>query len=491
MPTESPPLPRAHKKAAEAEGYTSLNQHVQARAAHEEAAVLFAEAERLVKDEGAKRALRALKAHQDRLALDSSRRVSIPSVSSGPSSSPNRLAASPFSSSPITPRARQGSRSSVSENGNSLPNTPPFALVPPSPTGMVGRTGLMRQASERAAIQRHLEFSKISSGGSVTGSASATGSGSGSGFREESESISGSPTTGSFMVLKDQKADPFQRFWNVVEGMLQEFSNPAVAFASAPLGSIIDPSTGRLSVPLPSSSPSSSLPLSKPDGSSSDGRRSTGKSTRKKVSRSTSSSRSSQDSFCLLPEVDHSSYSSTNGKEKEKSDGKTRVEIEDRAPSSKTREELLLENESLRLSLDALASHAYGLQQQQQQQEQQRQHREQEQRGDSGSVMNNLGIRSGFLHQSISPVHMTRLRKEVERVWRDEEERVMEASRLIGGTESLPADQQKIRELERQVLQLRMENERQRTSLVKFRERFDQIKIETRKKRELAGKTGG
>lgn len=40
---------------------------------------------------------------------------------------------------------------------------------------------------------------------------------------------------------------------------------------------------------------------------------------------------------------------------------------------------------------------------------------------------------SVILHQSISPIDISRLKKEVEKVWRDEEGRVLEASRLIAG----------------------------------------------------------
>ncbi|KAL1409618.1 hypothetical protein Q8F55_003613 [Vanrija albida] len=110
-------------------------------------------------------------------------------------------------------------------------------------------------------------------------------------------------------------ADPFSRFWGMLENMLEEISIPRAL------------TTAQLGGPLPPA-PTVSVSTARPD------RRASGKGKERAPSPS--------ESFYVVPR----------GQEQPPRNS---------SPSAKTNEELMLENESLRASLDALAKHAHAL----------------------------------------------------------------------------------------------------------------------------------
>ena len=128
--------------------------------------------------------------------------------------------------------------------------------------------------------------------------------------------------------------DPFSRFWGMLDNMLVDISNP-VAFASAPIG----PQAGQASsIPGPSQGKRKTKAYSSDTTASKDGKSA--------LLRSSSPS----DSFYVVPKAKPSSSAITSQRGTP-------------TPSGKTPEELTLENENLRLSLDAIAQHAQSLEQ--------------------------------------------------------------------------------------------------------------------------------
>lgn len=140
--------------------------------------------------------------------------------------------------------------------------------------------------------------------------------------------------------------DPFSRFWGMLENMLDDISNP-VAFASAPLG--ID-----ANVPGPRDGPSALLAdrrdVRAKDRSS---KREKGKLRPPECAKlrpETTRDPSPAESFYLVHNSKGSNRSSSPG-------------VDSKAPTinGKTPEELALENDNLRKSLDEIASHAEKL----------------------------------------------------------------------------------------------------------------------------------
>ncbi|OCF33201.1 hypothetical protein I316_05246 [Kwoniella heveanensis BCC8398] len=356
---------------------------------------------------------------------------------------------------------------------------PPFALRPPSTFPPMASTSASPTIPLPAAA---------ASGSTNTTSARATqpslsplySSSSSSSAPEESYIHFGPPPDAS-------KMDPFSRFWGMLENMLEEVSNPVV-FASAPMG----PGPGQAQAP------------------GSDRKRTQKDNERDKLRDRNGGEASTK------PE--ESFYMVRKGKQREPSED----EEEDigegggrattpNAPK-KTSEELLMENESLKTSLDALSLHAQSVERNNQLLKAQLADRD---KGFRTAVENikreaNRGKevwRSQLL--ASSPTTSTSLAKPTPS--RNPLPTVPDAAVASGGNGGVAGgsnagaagkmnspvekggvarghneevSRRRIQELEDQVRTLRLENEKQRSQIDKYKDRIDKIKVNARAKKE-------
>ncbi|KAL7409960.1 hypothetical protein BDY24DRAFT_194275 [Mrakia frigida] len=289
--------------------------------------------------------------------------------------------------------------------------------------------------------------------------------------------------------------------------MLQDHSSNPVAFASAPLGSVIDPRSGRHGS---SSSPSHRKPRSSPASDSSSKPSSSSKKAKHpsaalppsnlgmiSSSNSGSSSVGGQDSFYIVPPSGESSgsHDASNSSSSSSSSPTTAAN-----PNPKTLEELTLENSSLRSSLDTLALHAQELERKLSQQPHLSAADPSSSQLDTPKAFKptplpppppfiERGDRSIMLGGSI--VDLRRLKKEAEKAWRDEEKALKavevaskEVSPPTTSHSGLPTDQLKIVNLENEVGQLKAQNEKQRDTISKYKAQIDKIKVGARLRRE-------
>ncbi|WVO23425.1 uncharacterized protein IAS62_004778 [Cryptococcus decagattii] len=439
------PLQRAHALSAQASilldsDRPSLQAMNQALQAYREAASLFeASAGDLDADESTKMTLKLLTTQHRKLARDLERRISI--AGKGKMAAPvnTRLAE-------IPPNRRQLSEGSpargyfpdnkqtvggmtplrVDPTSHHLSNAreiPPFAYRPPPnlPNS---------QPDSAAALSPSDVLSPLQS------------SSSSSEAPEESYVHFGAPP---------DITDPFSRFWAMLDNMLEDISNP-IAFASAPLDTL---------------GPATPQPKKPQEKRSNKG----GKEEKRKEE---SSSPSPTDSFYLVhPKGKMTPEGSEDG---DKPRGNP-------APLAKTPEELSLENASLRHSLDTLASHTQSLEQ------------------TNRLLKIQLEERDKKLLAAMAGVKKEAARaKQGQELWRSQ---IMagsilpvRASRIDGspissvpglkdgpGSDSI-ALRKRIKELEEEVRTLKVESEKQKNHIEKYKEKFEKLKANARAKKE-------
>ncbi|WWD22258.1 hypothetical protein CI109_106749 [Kwoniella shandongensis] len=275
--------------------------------------------------------------------------------------------------------------------------------------------------------------------------------------------------------------DPFSRFWGMLENMLEDISNPVV-FASAPLDV----------------SPPPSLP-NNAEGKKGKVKKDKGKSRKRDIGKKEMSERD------LSPT--ESFYVVRKGKETLVSGEESENDFDDvtsnAGPSPKTLEELILENTSLKTSLDSLASYVQTLEQNNRQLKSQLEEREKK-------VLNTIdGVR-----REVGKV------KRDQEVWRSQ---ILAGSMVApppgpgagagagltmgsvlgrGGSGSMmsvtpgsskdgqqvggdsTALKKRIKELEDEVKGLKLDNEKHKTHIERYRDRFEKIKFNARAKKQ-------
>ncbi|CAD6576151.1 MAG: hypothetical protein TREMPRED_001591 [Tremellales sp. Tagirdzhanova-0007] len=264
----------------------------------------------------------------------------------------------------------------------------------------------------------------------------------------DSSSSSSDAPDESYLHL--ETLDPFSKFWGALETMLDDISNP-VAFASAPLDLL----------------PVNETLQNVRRGSK--GKRKDASSQAKGKVKAKDESLSPTESFYLVTDT-------------KKSEQVTNNEPTRRSPASKTSEELALENTSLRMSLDALASHAQALEQ-------------------ANKTLNEASMEREKLMRSV----VVGVRREAQKakVGTDLMRSQLLTSASIprsagrpppgGGGSGVMPDQEaqpstglrtRIHELEEEVRKLKVEHEKQKGQIAKYKDRFDKLKISARAKKE-------
>ncbi|WVF66264.1 hypothetical protein IAT40_001004 [Kwoniella sp. CBS 6097] len=376
---------------------------------------------------------------------------------------------------------------------------PPFALRPPSsfPPLSSASTPTAAASGSTSTITARATQPSLSPLYSSSSSSSAP---------EESYIHFGPPPDAS-------KMDPFSRFWGMLENMLEEVSNPVV-FASAPMGT---------NIPVPQSQSQSKMA----DGKKKDKER-------KRITKGKEKDRSEKlkeriggKGDAAAPE--ESFYMVQKGKQRESSDNKDEDEDGDGvevgrgvlglAGPKKTSEELLLENESLKTSLDALSLHAQSVEQNNHLLKAQLAERD---KGFRTAVENikreasrgkevwrsQLLASSPTTSTSFANPNSTPNRNPLPSVpgagvgvgvtgpgavagggsgaaptvRRDQSVSVSKEAGNPGADEE--ASKRRIQELEDQVRSLKSENEKQRNQIDKYKDRIDKIKVNARAKKE-------
>ncbi|KAL7419954.1 hypothetical protein Q5752_004917 [Cryptotrichosporon argae] len=430
------PMQRAHALAAQASQLLSAKDPPLARAmsAFKEAAELFEASTSGVTDDATRAALRTLIAQNRKAARDVERRIAhgLRSPSSSPSSS-----SPPLSRDPSVPFS-------------ALARPLPFALpVPSSPN--TARPDLVSRATEPARLPsagpsdifKPSPVSRPSAGHPVAGPSTSPSHPSSPLY----SSSSSSDPESSYVIhgLAHDPADPFSRFWATLDGMLEGISNP-VRFASVPIGgeAAVDDEKakaagdGRIGSDVPDARGRADKVKDRER--------------RRDKGNGNARARSPSDSYYVVP-----------------ADGRVKDEADDAyaptngAPARKTPEELALENDNLRASLDALAVHAQALE---------RRNRE---------LAASAEEREQIVRSVISEVK-SKARKAVQ----DEVARstVLAQSKHPGAGEDEARLRKHVAELEDEVRRLRGENESQRAQLDKYIERWEKLKAKKEAKRE-------
>ncbi|RUS34223.1 hypothetical protein BC938DRAFT_481732 [Jimgerdemannia flammicorona] len=212
---EETPVNAAHHFANIAEEAKENEQWVKAMESHFRAAEQFLLAMDYTSDPEAIRTLKLLRSNHTRQGKDIQRRLANQSqqARANPAAEPTRSQSNPSPAS-----------SPTSQQTNNLYDLAKSA----ADDGADGMQGTRRRHSVAASSRLHTENS------------------------DESTSTSrSSKIDESYMVLKgnsnDDDSDPFNKFWNVVENLVQKLSNPAVAFTTVPLNvndpaALFDPS---------------------------------------------------------------------------------------------------------------------------------------------------------------------------------------------------------------------------------------------------------
>ncbi|OXG23014.1 hypothetical protein J008_01981 [Cryptococcus neoformans] len=437
------PLQRAHALSAQASSLLDSDQPSpqamnQALQSYREAASLFeASAGDLDVDEGTKVTLKLLTTQHRKLARDLERRISI--AAKGKMATPvnTRLAGIPpnrrhFSEGspargylPDNKQVAGGMTSlrvdSTSQHLSHTREVPPFAYrPPPNPSGSQPNSASILSPSDAPSP---LQSSSSSSEAP-----------------EESYVHFGAPP---------DITDPFNRFWAMLDNMLEDISNP-IAFASAPLDT------------LSSATPQPKKPQEKGNSKS-------GKEKKRKEE-----SPSPTDSFYLVhPKGKMTPEGSEDG---DKPRGNP-------APLAKTPEELALENTSLRHSLDTLASHTQSLEQTNRLLKIQLEERDKKFLAAMAGVKKEAARakqgqelwRSQVMAGSIIPARAPR----------------MDGSPIssVPGLKDGPGSdsttlRKRIKELEEEVKTLKLESEKQKNHIEKYKGKFEKLKANARAKKE-------
>ncbi|RSH90534.1 hypothetical protein EHS25_001139 [Saitozyma podzolica] len=260
--------------------------------------------------------------------------------------------------------------------------------------------------------------------------------------------------------------DPFSRFWGMLENMLDDISNP-VAFASAPV-----------SIPLSSVDEVLQRARGKTRKKEKDRDREKDKDKEKDKSSKRDEGRDRE------PSPSESYYVINKSKIPEELQETQTQTKRNTSPVGKTAEELLMENESLKSSLDALATHAEALVKQNKELRQQAEEREKMMRSvvvgvrrEARKAKQGQDLIRSQLVASTSPF------------------KPLDGGHPAVATTPTPIPTQlddpgivtglkkRIRELEKEVESLKVDNEKQRAHVQKYRDRFDKIKTTSRAKR--------
>ncbi|KAK1926329.1 hypothetical protein DB88DRAFT_481460 [Papiliotrema laurentii] len=252
--------------------------------------------------------------------------------------------------------------------------------------------------------------------------------------------------------------DPFSRFWGMLENMLDDISNP-VAFASAPLGI--------------NTIPGPALRSSKPDDAGKRGER-------KDKGKGPQRTASPSDSFFVVPSMYGRRKASPTPEDKGQTVDKDRPQDKGTV-TGKTPEELALENEHLRTSLDEIASHAERLERANRALQAQHDERERTMRTIAVGMRREAQkvkqgqdlLRSQLVSSIAHPPRSARMGHSP-----------AEVNTGAGGSDGDPALRARIKELEEQVSVLKADNEKQKGQVDKYRDKLHQIKANARAKRE-------
>ncbi|WVR03327.1 hypothetical protein IAU60_000318 [Kwoniella sp. DSM 27419] len=247
--------------------------------------------------------------------------------------------------------------------------------------------------------------------------------------------------------------DPFSRFWGMLENMLEEVSNPVV-FASAP---------------MEATAAGSSVTR---DGQADDTVK--GKNRKK---RETAKNHGDDD----IKDTEDSFYVVRRGKERdvcEEDDSKLRG-ADSTATSTKTAEELLMENASLKSSLDAMAVHAQSVDQANKALRAQLEERDRGLRLAMEGMKREALKGQEMLRSQLMSASVSSARATAGFV----EDRGAGAN-VLGAHGRDNVSQKRIKELEEEVRSLKEENEKYRTQVDKYKARIDKIKLNAKAKKE-------
>ncbi|WWC85623.1 uncharacterized protein L201_000488 [Kwoniella dendrophila CBS 6074] len=270
-----------------------------------------------------------------------------------------------------------------------------------------------------------------------------------------SSSSTSSSTEESFIHFGSppETLDPFSRFWGMLENMIEEVSGP-VMFATAPVNRPPATSANK-NTDIKSNKKEDKLHREKTITTKDKGK---------------NKEENSEDSFYVVRKG--------KGKEKEiestddEEDQKGRPNTGTGGPT-KTAEELLLENESLKISLDGLAIHAESL-----------------------DTSNKLLKKQLEEREKGLKVIMESLKKEAGRVKAGQEiwKSQLLANSLAHSTTNTISNRQgpsddsiskkRIKELEDELRSMKAENEKQKETITRYKERFEKIKLNAKAKKE-------
>ncbi|WRT63468.1 uncharacterized protein IL334_000373 [Kwoniella shivajii] len=257
--------------------------------------------------------------------------------------------------------------------------------------------------------------------------------------------------------------DPFSRFWGMLENMIEEVSGP-VMFATAPVN--------QPTVDIPTEA------KVKGDRASQEHLKTKGKGKGK------GKADDDEESFYVVKK------GKGKGKETNSQSSESEDELKGRQSNtgpSKTAEELSFENESLKTSLDSLASHAQSLEMSNRNLQMQLEEREKGLK----VIMEGLKREAGRV-------------KAGQEVWKSQilagsliapgpgpgsipasTTRIVPTSTISGSIPSKDdSSKKRIKELEDEVRQLKNDNEKQKSQIDRYKERFEKIKSNAKAKKE-------
>ncbi|ORX34547.1 hypothetical protein BD324DRAFT_636344 [Kockovaella imperatae] len=480
---EGDALERAHALSAHASvllrpSSISMSMLESAKKLYSEAADLFAESLTSTTDDGAKKTLQLL-VHQNRkLVRDVERRMSAtqPTIAAqgheGSRSPP--VSEQPIRSNgskglmvdPISPTGQGGPSSSYfASRLNPGMNVPPFSLrpstMPLGPSRLTSAPPFTRQTLSTASSS-HVPGARAGRASSITGTVPTSPN---QPFDSHTLSplVSSSSSDESYLNLGavPDTMDPFSRFWGMLDNMLDNISNP-VAFATAAVD--LDLETGKEqdyeNVPHERGAKEAVEPRVRKSSS--------------KASLKQNADTAMTDSFYVVPKNGRVAESSSRRGEASEESRTSRA-----SPPIKTPEELALENESLRASLDALAVHAQQLDRTNKALRAQHEGRERLMRSAVAGVRREAQkakhgqdlIRSQLLASVSVPRPTSGM-----------------TSSEAEGESSTSAMRSRIRELEAELEAANVENDRKQAQIDKYKDRFERIRVKAGAKKEAKAK---
>nr|XP_019048530.1 hypothetical protein I302_02302 [Kwoniella bestiolae CBS 10118]OCF27460.1 hypothetical protein I302_02302 [Kwoniella bestiolae CBS 10118] len=438
-PSSFNPLQRAHTLSLQAStllrpALVPISSLKAALVSYQEAIQLYERAQQDAADKGSDEVntLKMLVIQHRKLLKDVERRISI--------AQKDQFAAIsvPPTRQSIDSTARPAQRRLVSESaasrseGISVPST--FGLTGIPPSGIVNRTSIPPFSLRPAPNPPPPGEPSLSPLYSSSSTSSST---------EESFIHFGSPP---------ETLDPFSRFWGMLENMIEEVSGP-VMFATAPVDA-----------PPPTSDPTSTT---KKEDKLSREKTITKKDKGKEKGKEKEKAEPEDSFYVVKNRRDRVGMGNTESTDEE--------DVGD-APT-KTAEELLLENASLKTSLDALALHAESVDNTNKTLKKQLEEREKglkvlmeglkREAGRVKSVVGQSQLLSG------SSINSSRI----------------PALGLVGSTGGVSgkedsSSKKRIKELEDELRSLRSENEKQKEQIGRYKERFEKIKQNAKAKKE-------